>query len=79
MFIQPPDFGSFFSMFGKRAKSVKGTAMPREKPSMPMTGFRKEPPAAFNATAPAMGKVQEKETSTRVSAMKKMPATLPAF
>ena len=36
VFIQPPDFGSFFSM-------------------------------------------QEKETSTRVSAMKKMPATLPAF
>ena len=79
VFIQPPDFGIFFSILGKSAKSVNGTAIPKEKPNIPTMGFRKEPPAALRATAPAMGSVQEKETSTRVSAMKKMPATLPAF
>ena len=79
VFIQPPDFGSFCNMLGKSAKMVKGTAIPSEKPNMPMMGFTKEPPAAFRATAPAMGSVQENETSTRVSAMKKMPATLPAL
>ena len=77
VFIQPPDFGNVLSIPGKKAKRVNGTAIPREKPSIPMIGFKKEPSAEPNATAPAMGNVQENETNTKVNAMKNTPTTPP--
>ena len=73
VFIQPPDFGIFFKMPGKKAKRVKGMAIPSEKPNIPMMGFSREPPTELRATAPAIGRVQENDTSTKVRAMKKMP------
>ena len=58
---------------------MKGIAIPREKPNIPMMGFSREPPTEFRATAPAMGRVHEKDTSTKVRAMKKIPIKPPVF
>ena len=77
MFIQPPDFGNVLSIPGKKAKRVNGTAIPREKPNIPMIGFKNDPSAEPKATAPAIGKVQENETNTKVNAMKNTPIIPP--
>lgn len=75
-FIQPPDLGISFSKDGKKAKMEKGRARPRAKPPMPTAGPTMEPlEAASTRSVPIMGPVHEKETRTRVNAMKKMLST----
>ena len=83
VFIHPPDFGTDFNSDGKRAKKAKGMASPMEKPSIPRVGPRMFPwvDTATNRK-PMMGPVQEKDTSTRVNAMRKMesnPVVLSLF
>ena len=73
MFIHPPDLGACFSHEGNRAKSVKGSASAMEKPSMPMAGANQLPLVVVStSSSPMMGAVHEKDTSTRVKAMRKM-------
>ena len=58
---------------GKRAKSVKGSARARAKPSMPRAGATTLPDVETSTSRkPTMGPVQEKETSDRVKAIRKM-------
>ena len=64
----------FFSREGKRAKRVNGSAKATEKASIVTIGVQNSPRVERMSTEPTMGPVQEKDTSTRVSAMKKMPA-----
>ena len=71
----PPLFGSFLSMAGKKANSVKGSANAREKASMVMIGVQNSPAVDLMSTDPTMGPVHENDTSTSVRAMKKMPAS----
>src|ERR1035437_876875 len=73
----PPDLGRLVSHDGKSANRVKGKAKAKEKPSIPMMGMMTFPPAEATSMAPTMGPVQEKETSTKVKAMKKAPANPP--
>ena len=56
------------------AKSVKGRARARAKPSIPMAGasIPEEDVAACTRRVPTIGPVQEKDTSARVNAMKKI-------
>ncbi len=72
-FNQPPDFGRLLSLEGKKAKNPKGRATAMENPNIPMMGRSTEPRAASTNTVPTIGAVQEKETNTRVNAMKKAP------
>ena len=72
---QPPLLGSFLSIEGKKAKRVKGRAKASEKASMVTIGLQNSPAVDLMSTEPTMGPVHEKETSTSVSAMKKMPAS----
>ncbi len=45
-----------------------------QKPNIPIMGFKKSATgSAPKATAPAMGSVHERETSTKVRAMKNVP------
>ena len=63
---------------GKSARTVNGRAKATEKANIVMMGCQKLPPdMELIRTLPTMGPVQEKETSTRVSAMKKMPPRPP--
>ena len=71
--IHEDDFGILPSRLGKNANSPKGRANASEKPSIPISGFRKLPFAAPRATAPAIGSVQENDTKTSVSAIKNTP------
>ena len=70
----PPLFGMDCRRLGKIAKSVKGRASARAKPSIPIAGAKipEEDVAACTSSVPMMGPVQEKETRDRVKAMKKM-------
>ena len=73
VFIQEPERGALFSQLGNMAKSVKGRAKARAKANMPMVGPTQLPlVAASTNSRPTMGAVQEKLTSTRVKAMRKM-------
>ena len=73
MFIHEPDFGACFSQEGKRAKTVKGRASARAKPNIPMAGATQSPlVAAWTRSRPTTGAVQEKLTSDRVNAIRKM-------
>ena len=77
VFNQPPDFAILLSMPGKKAKNANGNAMAREKPRKPIMG----PSLSFCWVTsinrfPINGAVQEKETSTSVRAMKKIPEML---
>ena len=65
----------FFSNCGNRAKMVKGRAKATEKASIVTIGVQNSPWVDLIRTDPTMGPVQEKDTSTRVRAMKKMPAS----
>src|ERR1035437_4096459 len=76
-FNHPPDLGRLVSQEGKRANRVKGSANANEKPSIPIMGMITLPPAEATSMAPTIGPVQEKETKTRVKAMKKAPANPP--
>ena len=60
-------------MEGKKAKKPKGKATATEKPSIPTIGRKTEPRAASTNTVPTIGAVQEKETKTKVNAIKKAP------
>ena len=72
-FIQLPLFGAAFNHEGKRANSVKGKAKARAKPNMPMAGPTMLPVEATSTKRkPMMGPVQEKLTSDKVKAMRKM-------
>ena len=73
MFIHDPDLGTCFSHEGKRAKSVNGKAKARAKPSIPMAGATHCPLVAVSTnSSPMIGAVHENDTSTSVSAMRKM-------
>ena len=76
-FIQLPDLGNFCMNPGKIANIVKGIAKAKEKPSIPMIGFKKAPCEAAIKMDPAKGPVQENETNTNVKAMKKTPMKPP--
>ncbi len=74
---QPPDLAILFNNPGKKAKKAKGRAMAIENPRKPMIG----PSLSFCwltsiSRLPIKGAVHEKETSTNVSAIKKIPDKL---
>ena len=64
---------------GKTANKVNGIAKAREKPNIPMIGFKKTPCDAAIRMDPAKGPVQEKDTKTRVKAIKKTPIKPPLY
>lgn len=73
MFIHPPDLGMDFSQDGNRANCVKGNAKAMAKPSMPMAGATTLPVVeTCTSRNPIMGPVQEKDTSDKVNAIRKM-------
>ena len=74
LFIQFPLL-SLVSREGKRARIVNGRANETEKASIVTIGVQNSPCVDLISTEPTIGPVQEKETSTRVKAMKKMPAS----
>ena len=60
------------------AKAVKGIAKASENPNIAMVPSRMDPPLrVFINAVPTIGKVQEKLTSTKVMAMKKIPIKPP--
>ena len=65
--------GSELSQLGKRANKTKGIDKERAKPNIPIIGSNNSPEAALTNTIPTKGPVQEKETNTNVSAIKKIP------
>lgn len=77
VFNHPPDFAILFNKPGKKAKNAKGKAMAIENPKKPITG----PTLSFCWLTsinklPIKGAVHEKETSTNVNAIKKIPEKL---
>src|SRR6187549_4033805 len=76
-FNQPPDFGKEFNQPGKKANNVKGIANARENANIPTIGFRNSPPAEETKMLPTSGPVHEKDTSTKVKAIKNTPANPP--
>ena len=77
---QPPEEGMLFNQLGNMAKRPKGMANATPKPSIPETGSQMQVPeseAAVTSRVPMMGPVQEKETTARVRAMKKIPIRPP--
>ena len=73
VFIQPPDLGRLLSHSGNMAKSVNGMAKAIENANMPRIGFSTNPPADSTKMVPTIGPVQEKETNTKVNAIKNVP------
>ena len=55
------------------ANKANGNAMANEKPSIPIIGPIYPPEAASTNKVPTIGPVQEKETSAKVKAIKKIP------
>src|SRR5579871_5207071 len=74
---QPPDFGRDFNQFGKNANNVNGIANANPKANIPTIGFKNSPPAEVTSKLPAIGPVQENETSTSVNAIKNTPSSPP--
>ena len=73
MVIHSPDLGADFNREGKRANTPKGMASPMLKPSIPRVGPRMFPCVdTVTSRKPMMGPVQEKDTRTRVNAIRKM-------
>ena len=72
-----PDLGNFCIKPGKIANKVNGIAKAKEKPNIPMIGFKKAPWEAAIKMDPASGPVQEKETNTSVKAIKNTPMNPP--
>ena len=68
---------SFLSSEGNIAKMVKGNANAIENANMVTIGVQNSPCVDLMRTEPTIGPVQENDTSTRVSAMKKIPARPP--
>ena len=77
VFSQPPDFGNEFIHPGNAANNPKGSARAREKPNIPINGAI--PPMVADSTnnVPTIGPVQEKDTSARARAIKKIPIIPP--
>lgn len=82
VFNHPPDFAILLSNPGKNANNANGNAMAKEKPRKPIIG----PSLSFCCVTstnkfPIKGAVHENDTSTSVSAIKKIPEKLfvPAF
>ena len=71
-FSQPPDFGSPVIKLGKIANMVKINANDSEKPNITITGVNKSVLMATKEV-PINGPVQEKETTAKVAAIKKIP------
>ena len=69
-FIQPPDFGRFFSIPGNIANNVNGNANANPNANIPINGSKTSPAAAFTNKAPTIGPVQLNETITKVNAIK---------
>ena len=67
----------FLSSDGNNAKRVKGRANATENASMVTIGAQNSPDVERMSTEPTIGPVHENDTSTSVSAMKKMPARPP--
>src|SRR5690606_20784179 len=81
VFIQPPDFGKLCSACGKSAKSPKTIAQLNPNPAkanVSNIGMFAEPVTALPSKLPKIGPVQENETITKVSAIKKIPTIPPA-
>ena len=76
-FIQLPDLGNFCMKPGKIANILNGIAKAKENPNIPMIGFKNAPWEAAIKMDPASGPVQEKETNTRVKAIKNTPMNPP--
>ena len=76
-FSQPPDFGRDFIHSGNMANKVNGIANAMENANIPKIGLMSSPPAEEIKMDPTMGPVQEKETNTKVKAMKNTPAKPP--
>src|SRR5690606_4624810 len=74
---QPPDLGRLLSHSGKMAKRAKGMAKAKEKANIPRIGWIISPPAEAIRIDPTIGPVQEKDTNTKVKAIKKMPVKPP--
>lgn len=73
---QPPLFGKDFNQLGKMANNANGNANAVPKPAMPAVSDHAPSDAVPTSNVPSITPVQEKETITRVSAIKKMPLTL---
>ena len=81
VFIQPPDFGKLCNACGNNAKSPKTIAQLSPKPAKAKVsniGTFVDPVTALPSKLPKIGPVQEKETITKVSAIKKIPIIPPA-
>ena len=79
MTIQLPDFGRLCSFWGKIASKVNGNEKAKEKESIPKIGLICKPLADWTNILPTNGPVQEKETSTRVNAIKNTPIRPPSW
>src|SRR5680860_277843 len=80
--IQPPDLGREFNQVGKRANSPNGRASATPKPVMPAVRFvatLPSPKTVLPNRPPKIGPVQEKETSAKVTAIKKIPIPPPTL
>ena len=74
VFVQEPDLGSLFMMFGKNASKVNGIANATPKPSIPYVKSI-APPSDVNVPTrrvPKIGPVHEKETKHSVRDIKKV-------
>ena len=81
VFIQPPDFGRLCSACGNNANKPKTIAQAKPKPAkakVKSIGTSVEPVTALPNKLPKIGPVQEKETITKVKAIKKIPIIPPA-
>ena len=81
VFIHPPDFGRLCKACGNNANNPKTIAQANPKPAKANVnniGTFAEPVMALPNKLPKIGPVQEKETITKVKAMKKIPIIPPA-
>ena len=74
---QPPLYGNFFNIEGKNAKRVNGSANAVENANIVIIGDHTSPEVDLISTEPTIGPVQEKDTSTKVRAIKKIPPIPP--
>jgi hypothetical protein len=73
VFSHPPERGIEFNHDGKRAKRLNGTDNAIAKPSIPTAGAIIEPEVdTCTKRVPIIGPVQEKDTITRVNAIKEI-------
>src|ERR1700748_495468 len=73
---QPPEEAILLSIPGNTANNANGNARPIEKPIIPTAGPAIPPLPASTSNGPTIGPVQENDTITNVSAMKKIPPKL---